>query len=148
MTTVFRQAVECEARNPCIHDHDDIKSAEGTTEVFFCRTFGALIFLQSYLQGFRTACFITCLGTVVLTGLFFKTTRLQDHKTTRPQDYKTVSEFRVQCQCQSSEFKKRSCFSQQLLLPLAFRLLSLVFNKSLHSFTVFCNNLHEVDAAI
>ena len=44
VTTVSRQAVKCEARNPCIHDHDNIKSAEGTTEVFFCRTFGALIF--------------------------------------------------------------------------------------------------------
>ena len=44
VTTDNRQAVECEARNPCIHDHNDIKSAEGTTEVFFCRTFGALIF--------------------------------------------------------------------------------------------------------
>ena len=44
VTTVSRQAVECEARNPCIHDHDNIKNAEGTTEGFFCRTFGALIF--------------------------------------------------------------------------------------------------------
>ena len=34
VTTEYRQAVECEARNPCIHDHDDIKSAEGTTEDF------------------------------------------------------------------------------------------------------------------
>ena len=48
VTTVSRQAVECEARNPCIHDHNNIKSAEGTTEAFFCRTFGALMFLQSY----------------------------------------------------------------------------------------------------
>ena len=51
VTTVSRQAVKCEARNPCIHDHDNIKSAEGTTKVFFCRTFGALIFLQSYSAG-------------------------------------------------------------------------------------------------
>ena len=50
-TTEYRQAVECIARNPCIHDHNDIKSAEGTTEVCFCRTFGALIFLQSYFAG-------------------------------------------------------------------------------------------------
>ena len=34
VTTEYRQAVECVARNPCIHDHDDIKSAEGTTEDF------------------------------------------------------------------------------------------------------------------
>ena len=34
-TTVPRQAVECEARNPCIHDQNDIKSAEGTTETEF-----------------------------------------------------------------------------------------------------------------
>ena len=27
-----RQVVECEARNPCIHVHNDIKSAVGTTE--------------------------------------------------------------------------------------------------------------------
>ena len=50
-TTEYRQAVECIARNPCIHDHNDIKSAEGTTEGCFCRTFGALIFLQSYFAG-------------------------------------------------------------------------------------------------
>ena len=35
VTTEYRQAVECEARNPCFHDQNDIKSAEGTTEVFF-----------------------------------------------------------------------------------------------------------------
>ena len=51
VTTEYRQAVKCVARSPCIHDHDDIKSAEGTTEVFFCRTFGALISLQSYFAG-------------------------------------------------------------------------------------------------
>ena len=31
-TTVPRQVVECKARNPCIYDQTDIKSAEGTTE--------------------------------------------------------------------------------------------------------------------
>ena len=31
-TTEYRQAVECEARNPCILDQNDIKSAVGTTE--------------------------------------------------------------------------------------------------------------------
>ena len=51
VTTVPRQAVECEARNPCIHDHEDIKSAEGTTEKLFCRTFGALIFLKLFFAG-------------------------------------------------------------------------------------------------
>ena len=51
VTTEYRQAVECEARNPCIHDHNDIKNAEGTTEVFFCRAFSTLIFLQSYFAG-------------------------------------------------------------------------------------------------
>ena len=34
VTTEYRQAVECEARNPCIHDRNDIKSAVGTTEMF------------------------------------------------------------------------------------------------------------------
>ena len=34
-TSVPRQAVECEARNPCIHDQNDIKSAVGTTESVF-----------------------------------------------------------------------------------------------------------------
>ena len=29
-----RQVVECEARNPCIYVHNDIKSAVGTTEDF------------------------------------------------------------------------------------------------------------------
>ena len=32
VTIEYRQAVECEARNPCIYDQTDIKSAEGTTE--------------------------------------------------------------------------------------------------------------------
>ncbi len=32
VTTEYRQAVECEARSPCIHDRNDIKSAVGTTE--------------------------------------------------------------------------------------------------------------------
>ena len=50
-TTEYRQEVECVARNPCIHDHDDIKSAEGTTEMFFCRAFSTLMFLQSYFAG-------------------------------------------------------------------------------------------------
>ena len=30
---------------------EDIKSAEGTTEVFFCRTFGALICFKTFLAG-------------------------------------------------------------------------------------------------
>ena len=34
VSTVPRQAVECVARNPCIHDQTDIKSAEGMTEAF------------------------------------------------------------------------------------------------------------------
>ena len=34
-TKEYRQAVECEARNPCIHDQNDIKSAVGTTETEF-----------------------------------------------------------------------------------------------------------------
>ena len=71
VTAVFRQAVECEARNPCIHDRNDIKSAEGTTEVLFCRAFSTLIYWISFLQAFRTACFITCLLSVAPTELFF-----------------------------------------------------------------------------
>ena len=51
VTTEYRQAVKCEARNPCIHDQNDIKSAEGTTEVFFCRTFSALICFKPFLAG-------------------------------------------------------------------------------------------------
>ena len=56
VTTVPRQAVECEARNPCIHDHEDIKSAEGTTEKLFCRTFGALIFFKTFLCRYSALC--------------------------------------------------------------------------------------------
>ena len=122
VTTEYRQAVECEARNPCIHDHNDIKNAEGTTEVFFCRTFGALIFYNLILQGFRTACFITCLLSVVLTGLFFAMSN-----------------------------KHRAMGLKQLLTAHSSWLMahSLLFlNKSLNRFSVFCNNFHEVNTAV
>ena len=112
VTTEYRQAVECEARNPCIHDHNDIKSAEGTTEVFFCRAFGTLIFYNLILQGFRTACFITCLLSVVLTGLFC---------------YEQFSIF-------SFQFSIAHCLS--------------FLNKALYRFTVFCNDLNEVNTAV
>ena len=35
VTIEYKQAVECEARNPCIYDQTDIKSAVGTTETEF-----------------------------------------------------------------------------------------------------------------
>ena len=104
VTTVPRQAVECEARNPCIHDHEDIKSAEGTTENLFCRTFGVLIFLKLFFAGIpRTLCSITCLLSVAPTELIwmlygflgFGFLVVNGHS----------SKFRVQSS------KKRSCFS-------------------------------------
>ena len=114
VTTDNRQAGECEARNPCIHDHNDIKkSAEGTTEKHFCRAFGTLIFYNLILQGFRTACFITCLLSVVLTGLLA-----------------------------SLELKAIAHSSQLMAHSLLF------LNKSLNRFSVFCNNLHEVNTAV
>ena len=70
MTTEYRQAVECEARNPCIHDHDDIKSAEGTTEDFSVVP-TALGFLgNSFLQAFRTLCSIPAYILSLLRSLF------------------------------------------------------------------------------
>ena len=89
VTTVSRQAVECEARNPCIHDHNDIKSAEGTTEAFFCRTFGALMFLQSYFAGISHCVLHHLPGNCRPYRTFL-----------RHQVYKSGSEFRVK-QCLS-----------------------------------------------
>ena len=71
VTTANRQAVECEARNPCIHNHDDIKSAEGTTEVLFCRAFSTLIYWISFCKhsALRASSPAYCLS--LLTELFF-----------------------------------------------------------------------------
>ena len=69
VTTDNRQAVECEAWSPCIHNHDDIKSAEGTTEVFFCRTYGALIYRKHHFAGIPHFVLHTCLLSVAPTEL-------------------------------------------------------------------------------
>ena len=73
MTTEYRQAVECEARNPCIHDRNDIKSAEGTTEKKkkFCRTYGAMIYRKHHFAGIPHFVLHTCLYSVAPTELIW-----------------------------------------------------------------------------
>ena len=98
VTTVSRQAVKCEARNPCIHDHDNIKSAEGTTEVFFCRTFGALIFLQSYSAGIPHCVLHHLPGNCRSYGAY-----LDVVETRRTQKNKHVGTYRIRPKCQRSK---------------------------------------------
>ena len=65
VTKVPRQAVECEARNPCILDRTDIKVLKARQRIFLSCLQHFDLFGISSLQGFRTACFITCLETAV-----------------------------------------------------------------------------------
>ena len=111
-TSVSRQAVKCEARNPWNKDYTIIRVPKVRQKIshqkhifhhivfhmllktihilhemtlfcdwlfwFFCRPFRTLILLGSRLQGFRTTCSITCLGTVAPSALipYFRTTKI------------------------------------------------------------------------
>ena len=72
VTTVSRQAVECEARSPCIHDRNIIKVLKARQRHFLSHLRRFDFFLHLILQGFRTACFITCLGTAAPDGAVLK----------------------------------------------------------------------------
>ena len=70
VTTVSRQAVECEARNPCIRDRNVIKVLKARQRYFLSHLRRFDFLCNLILQGFRTACFITCLGTAAPSELF------------------------------------------------------------------------------
>ena len=71
MTTEYRQAVKFEARNPCILDHNNIKSAVGTTEDFFCRAYGTLIYFKTFFTGIPHYVLHTCLLSAAPNGADF-----------------------------------------------------------------------------